>query len=176
MLCFLHKCCQFCSEQTQNCSQIGWEDACQRRTSYGRKGCSTYQCFCCFHYCILPKIFVADLAQLLIIVLEVCVHFFFLLPILLFFTKALKASCLQFTEKRDDYMNYGRLNQNLHRKRKYHFHISCSKMSSSSMFALSASLTIPLVPILSLNLFSIFTQLLFCCCLWLDLYCFFSPR
>lgn len=123
-----------------------------------------------------PKFLLLTL-QLLIIVLDICAHFFFLLPTVLFITKALKASCLQFTEKRDDYMNYGRLSQDLHGKRKYHFHISCSKMSSSSRFALSASLIIiPLVPILSLNFFSIFTQLLFCCCLWLDLHRFFSPR
>lgn len=62
------------------------------------------QCFCCFHYCILPKILiiVADFAQFkaLTVVLEICAHFF-LFPIVLFFTKALEVSCLRFTERED---------------------------------------------------------------------------
>lgn len=109
--------------------------------------------------------------------MEICAYFFFLFPIVLFVTKALEFSCLWFTEKKEDYSNtsMGRHNQDLHRKRIYCSHISCLRTSSSSRFAFSALPTIPLVAILSVNLFSIFTQLLFYCCSQLDLYCFFPP-
>lgn len=68
----------------------------------GEKNYSTYQCFCCFHHCIVSKILilVAHCAQFkaLSVILGICAHFF-LFPIVLFFTKALEVSCLEFTEK-----------------------------------------------------------------------------
>lgn len=67
-----------------------------------RKSYSTYQCLCCFHHCIVPKILiiVAHCVQskAVTIILGICAHFF-LFPIVLFFTKALEVSCLPFTEK-----------------------------------------------------------------------------